>query len=66
MKLTVNVSQNSWSYITNEKNNSLRFTLEGYGSCIPKDILEQWLHDLSDEEIAELSKQCDETKDLIV
>ena len=55
----------SWSYVINEKGNALRMTVEGYGSCVPQEVLQQMLNNLSDEKKKALSKNCDEIQDIV-
>ena len=60
--LTASVSGGCWSYVTNQNGNSMRITLEGYGSCTPLDVLQAFLDRLDEGERKSWSDDCDEMK----
>ena len=53
------VDGDSWSYIRNQNGNSMRLTLEGYGSCTPVWKLVEFIDNLTDEQKQELSDRID-------
>ena len=57
------ISANNWSYIINQNDNAIRITLDGYGSCTPYDVLENWINNLSQKEIDKLADECDKRQD---
>lgn len=60
------VSENTRSYLINEKGNALPFTLEGYGSCTPAGILDQWLNTLTKKKWVHWYKEVKNSKEKIV
>ena len=59
------VSENSWSYIINEKGNAKRITFVGYGSCTPIEVLQAWIDNMSESLKSKESASCDLTQDMI-
>ena len=57
--LIPSVSGNIWSYITNQNGNSMRITLEGYGSCTPVEAMQRIIDNMSDDEKLKLSQEID-------
>lgn len=55
----------SWSYIVNQNGNAIRISLEGYGSCTPYDVLQEWLDKMPQDKIDKWADECDITKDII-
>ena len=55
-----------WSYIINDKGNGYPTTLDGYGSCTPADVLQEWIDKLPKKEWDEIYRRCDKMKEVIV
>ena len=53
------VDSDNWSYIKNQNGNSMRITLDGYGSCTPVWKLVEFVDNLTDEQKQELSDRID-------
>lgn len=58
----VYVSPNHWCYLINKRGNAMSMTLDGFGSCPPKHIVEKWLKSLPDDRLKNLEEECDKAK----
>jgi len=62
--LTPMVSANTWSYIVNENGNAIRISLEGYGSCTPANVMQEFINNLKPEIFEEIWQECEVKKDV--
>ena len=53
------VDSDNWSYIKNQNGNSMRITLDGYGSCTPVWKLVEFIDGLNDKQKQALSDSID-------